>query len=65
MKMKTILLSFFLLNIFLASFSIEMAEKKTNTDINILKYGAIADGKTDNTRVIQKAIDECSESGGG
>lgn len=31
---------------------------------NILDYGAVSDGKTVNTRFIQKAIDECSLTGG-
>lgn len=34
-------------------------------NINILDYGAIADGKTLNTKAVQKAIDDCSASGGG
>lgn len=32
---------------------------------DILKYGAIADGETNNAPYIQKAIDEASEKGGG
>ena len=34
-------------------------------DFDIRDYGACADGKTLNTAAIQKAIDECSSSGGG
>lgn len=32
---------------------------------NVLEYGAVNDGKTISTAEIQKAIDKCSESGGG
>jgi len=34
-------------------------------DYNILNYGAQPDGITNNSEVIQRAIDECTESGGG
>ena len=34
-------------------------------DVVITEYGAVADGKTLNTALIQKAIDACRDSGGG
>ncbi|MBC7886913.1 MAG: right-handed parallel beta-helix repeat-containing protein [Ferruginibacter sp.] len=34
-------------------------------DVDIRKYGAVADGKTVNSAAIQAAIDDCSKSGGG
>lgn len=32
---------------------------------NVLEFGAIADGTTLCTKVVQKAVDECSTNGGG
>jgi polygalacturonase len=34
-------------------------------DINMREYGAKPDGMTENTKIIQQAIDKCSASGGG
>ena len=39
--------------------------KVPNAVFEVDKFGAIADGKTVNTKSIQSAIDECSRSGGG
>ncbi|UZR98475.1 glycoside hydrolase family 28 protein [Chondrinema litorale] len=36
-----------------------------STEINIVSLGAIGDGKTDNTQILQTAIDKVSVSGGG
>ena len=32
---------------------------------SVVKYGAVANGKTLNTKAVQKAVDECSANGGG
>ncbi len=34
-------------------------------EYNAISYGALADGKTDDSAAIQKAIDECASNGGG
>lgn len=34
-------------------------------DVNIEKFGAVGDGKTLNSAAIQKAIDQCNQTGGG
>jgi polygalacturonase len=50
----------FLHVLFLASFSTAGAQTYSITD-----YGALNDGKTVNTRAIQRAVDECFQKGGG
>ena len=63
MKKKLPLLSFIL---FINSLSlITQAQNTTSIIYNIESYGAINDGKTLNTRTIQKALDECHQHGGG
>lgn len=42
----------------------EDVEYAAGRTVNILDYGAIADGQTDNTKAIQAAIDECAKGGG-
>ena len=34
-------------------------------DYNIMEYGAVADGTTNNSGAIQAAVDACTEAGGG
>ena len=42
-----------------------VAPKFPKRDFVITRFGAVADGKTDCTEAITKAIAECAESGGG
>lgn len=56
MHLKTALLFFSIVSV---------AETIHANDTDITKYGAVGDGKTLNTSFIQKAIDDCSRSGGG
>ncbi len=37
----------------------------TTTTFNVLQYGAVADGKADNTAAFQKALDTAAKAGGG
>jgi len=58
--MKFLIKKLILLTILLGTFYVGSAK-----NYNILEEGAIADGKTINTLIIQKAIDKCSLSDGG
>lgn len=50
----------------LSLMQVAAAQTSANNKIyNITSYGAVADGKTDNTQAIQKAMNTASESGGG
>ncbi len=46
-------------------FSLLIISSKLLAQINIMDLGAIPDGKTLNTNIIQQAIDSCSAKGGG
>jgi len=49
----------------LASMTNLFSQTGSSQDYNILKFGAKRDGKTVNTKSIQKAIDKCNADGGG
>jgi polygalacturonase len=51
--------------IFIAAFSVLLGLNTVAGEFNILKFGAVADGKTMNTAHIQAAIDKTNQSGGG
>jgi len=46
-------------------FLILIAHSASGLNINIKTFHAVGDGMTDNTQIIQKAIDKCSKAGGG
>jgi len=42
-----------------------IATRSYAADVDITRYGAVADGKTNNATAIQSAIDACNKTGGG
>lgn len=51
--------------ILLVLLAIEAGMTSSASTINIEERGAVGDGKTDNTEIIQNAVNECAEKGGG
>lgn len=54
-----------MLKTLLISFSVFISISLCAQDLNVLDFGAVPDGVTPNTKVIQKAVDQMSEQGGG
>jgi polygalacturonase len=53
------------LSVLLASCDANVSEGSAPVVCNPLTFGAVGDGKTDNTVAIQRAVDECAAQGGG
>jgi hypothetical protein len=52
--------------LFIFSWLVQAAFAQDTTDIySVLKFGAVADGKTDSTAAFQKALDAAAKAGGG
>lgn len=64
-NLKTILFALaILVLVVIASSAMSYCGAK-KTDYNVLNYGAFGDGKTDDAKSIQAAIDDCTRNGGG
>ena len=63
--LRTFILSMRLISFVYFASLISQASLVRAADIDMVRFGAVGDGKTNNTEIIQTAIDACSNAGGG